>query len=371
MGSYEPEYPATYPPFPDTRSLKGVKCVPLTPVIGSEIKDVDVTEWLRAPNSDDILRDLALLIGQRGVIFFRNQHNITDELQKELCRRVNELSGAPKENGFYRHSLKAMQGADPEMGKVDPDRIYKMYQKPLNGLPRQSHIKEWHTDSSFEPMPPSYTCLRLAELPETGGDTLWASGYELYDRLSPPYQKFFESLTATHKSTALYGAAQADPSQMDSGPRGAAGNVGLEFTSHHPVVRTHPLTGWKSIFAYGVNCLSIDGVTDMESAQILEKFGRLILDNQDTQVRFRWEGTGDFGISLLILSLLTEEKLTIMTAIWDNRCTFHAATTDHFPVGPRIGWRCMTMGETPFLDPESKSRNQATGGWPYKLENPV
>lgn len=55
-----------------------------------------------------------------------------------------------------------------------------------------------------------------------GEDTLWASGYELYDRLSPPYQKFFEPLTTTAKSTVLYGAAQADPSQMDPGPRGAA-----------------------------------------------------------------------------------------------------------------------------------------------------
>ena len=72
------------------------------------------------------------------MLVFRNQDNITDTPQKELCRRLNEVSGAPKENGFYRHSLEAMQGADPEMGKVDPDRIQKMYNKPLNGLPRDS-----------------------------------------------------------------------------------------------------------------------------------------------------------------------------------------------------------------------------------------
>jgi alpha-ketoglutarate-dependent taurine dioxygenase len=82
---------------------------------------------------------------------------------------------------------------------------------------------------------------------------------------------------------------------MDSGPRGAAGNVGLDFESHHPVVRTHPLTGWKSLFAWGVNCLSIDGVTDIESAKLLKKVTRLVLDNQDTQVRFHWEGPGDLG----------------------------------------------------------------------------
>lgn len=58
MGSIGPQ---SYPPYRDTGSLKGFKSVPLTPVIGTEFKDVDVAEWLRAPNSDDILRDLALL----------------------------------------------------------------------------------------------------------------------------------------------------------------------------------------------------------------------------------------------------------------------------------------------------------------------
>ena len=82
---------------------------------------------------------------------------------------------------------------------------------------------------------------------------------------------------------------------MDSGPRGAAGNVGLDFASHHPVVRTHPLTGWKSLFASGVNCFRIDDVTDMESAQILDKIARLIIDNHDIQCRFRWEDVNDLG----------------------------------------------------------------------------
>ena len=128
-------------------------------------------------------------------------------------------------------------------------------------------------------------------------DTLWASGYELYDRLSPPWKRFAESLTATYKSTALANAAKENPKGMDSGPRGASGNVGLDFESHHPVVRTHPITGWKSWFAAGVNCFRIDDVTDMESEQILTKITRLITDNHDLQCRFRWEDPGDLGES--------------------------------------------------------------------------
>ena len=50
----------SYPPFDNTGTLDAFKQVHVTPCLGSEFKDVDVTEWLRAPNSDDILRDLAL-----------------------------------------------------------------------------------------------------------------------------------------------------------------------------------------------------------------------------------------------------------------------------------------------------------------------
>jgi hypothetical protein len=60
MGSIDPPN-SSYPPFPDAGTLKGLNVKPLTPIIGTEIRDVDITEWLRAPNSDDILRDVALL----------------------------------------------------------------------------------------------------------------------------------------------------------------------------------------------------------------------------------------------------------------------------------------------------------------------
>ena len=113
--------------------------------------------------------DPGCTVGERGVVFFRNQNNVDNKLQKEICKRLNDLSGAPKENTFYRHSLLAMQGEDPEMGKVDQDRIQKMYSPPVEGMPRQSHTKDWHTDSSFEPMPPSYTVLRMTDLPAAGG----------------------------------------------------------------------------------------------------------------------------------------------------------------------------------------------------------
>ena len=56
----------------------------------------------------------------------------------------------------------------------------------------------WHADISFERVPSDFACLRMHTIPRVGGDTLWASGYEAYDRLSPALQRFLEGLTAEH-----------------------------------------------------------------------------------------------------------------------------------------------------------------------------
>jgi len=77
--------------------------------------------------------------------------------------------GAPRGNGFYRHSLLAMQGENLEMGKVDQDCLEKMYWPKADNMLRQSHTFDWHTDSSFEANSPDYTILKMAELPATGG----------------------------------------------------------------------------------------------------------------------------------------------------------------------------------------------------------
>ena len=57
---------------------------------------------------------------------------------------------------------------------------------------------------SFERIPSDYAILKIVEPPnDAGGDTLWASGYEAYDRLSPTLQKLAEGLTATHYQVSL------------------------------------------------------------------------------------------------------------------------------------------------------------------------
>ena len=56
---------------------------------------------------------------------------------------------------------------------------------------------------TFERVPSDYAILKITDLPEAGGDTLWASGYELYDRLSPTIQKVVDGLEAVHYQVTI------------------------------------------------------------------------------------------------------------------------------------------------------------------------
>jgi len=126
-------------------------------------------------------------------------------------------------------------------------------------------------------------------------DTLWASGYELYDRLSSPYQRFFESLTATYAQPLFNETATKNNFSVHAGPRGAPENVGTELSTVHPVIRTNPVTGWKSVFAVGHHVQQINGLTKEESDEVLSRFVRLITENHDLQVRHRWVNENDLG----------------------------------------------------------------------------
>ena len=173
-----------------------------------------------------------------------------------------------------------------------------------------------------------------------GGDTLWASGYELYDRFSDAYRTFFEGLTATFTGEGFLRAANAAPDlyKIYEAARGHPANVGRDLLASHPVVRTNPVTGWKSLFAIGNFPRRINELSQRESDELLQLLYRRIESNHDLQVRFRWRNKNDF-------------------AIWDNRSAFHSATNDYD--ADRFGHRVVGIGERPYFDPNSKSRTEA------------
>lgn len=184
--------------------------------------------------------------------------------------------------------------------------------------------------------------MRLTQLPKTGGDTLWASGYELYDRFSKPYQKFLEGLEAVFTGDGFNRAAERGGFELYDKPRGSPNNVGTELTAIHPVVRTNPVTGWKSIYSVGGFPKHILGLYKEESDELLEKFKETVERNHDLQVRFKWRNENDI-------------------AIWDNRSAFHTATFDYEGLGERFGNRAVGIGERPYFDPNSTSRSEALG----------
>lgn len=126
-------------------------------------------------------------------------------------------------------------------------------------------------------------------------DTLWASGYEIYDRISEPYQKFLETLSVTFEQPGFGKAAERNGFELYDKPRGSPENVGKELKAVHPVVRTNPVTGWKSIFPVGGHVKHINGVTEDESKKLLDWFLDLVYRNHDLQVRLKWQNPNDIG----------------------------------------------------------------------------
>ncbi|KAI1416224.1 TauD-domain-containing protein [Hypoxylon sp. FL1857] len=319
----------------------------VTPIIGREFVGVDLAKWLRAPNSDELLRDLAITISQRGVVFFRKQDNIDNELQKELVQRLGELSGKPATSKLHIHPIinsgREHGGKDDEISTISSEQAKKLYAKNIVwSEQKQSQKNQWHSDITFEPVPSDYALLRLTQLPKTGGDTLWASGYELYDRISKPLRGFLDTLTAYYAQPAFNETADRNNFKIYSAPRGAPENIGEILEAIHPVIRTNPVTGWKSVFAVGHHVKRIHGLSEAESQKFLEWFVQLIVENHDLQVRFRWQDVNDL-------------------AIWDNRSVYHAATPDYLNqgLGERTGSRAVSLGEKPYFDPQSKSRREA------------
>ncbi len=124
-------------------------------------------------------------------------------------------------------------------------------------------------------------------MPPVGGDTLWASGYAAYEKLSPGFRKIIDGKYAVYQSAHKY-LDRDDPS---SGPK--------NIERVHPLVRVHPATGWKALWVNRAMTDRIVGLDRGESDAILNYLYHVYEDNVDIQVRFKWTpGT---------------------SALWDNR----------------------------------------------------
>src|SRR5690606_32504852 len=148
----------------------------------------------------------------------------------------------------------------------------------------------------------------------TGGDTLFASMYAVYDSLSEDMKAFLQNLTAIHDGSKQYGSrfnAQESP------------------CNEHPVVFTHPITKRNAIFVNPIFTQSIVQLSARESHAVLQ-FLFAQTTRPEFQCRFNWRTTS--------------------LAFWDNRCVQHQAIWDYYP-HKRYGHRVTIVGDRPVYEP--------------------
>ena len=131
-------------------------------------------------------RWLMVPVSERGVVFFRAQENLTNDLQKKLILRLGELSGRPKTSGLHIHPLlnseREFGGDDPEISTISSEQQKKYYKHDTSGelSPKKQSRAQWHSDIPFEPVPADYSSLRLVQLPKTGGGKFSMTREKLY-----------------------------------------------------------------------------------------------------------------------------------------------------------------------------------------------
>nr|KIR84851.1 taurine catabolism dioxygenase TauD [Cryptococcus tetragattii IND107] len=293
-------------PIPRNHSLDKWKSFEVTPFIGQEFgSDIQLSQIVNAPNADELIKDLAVLISQRGVVFFRAQDINVDD-QKTLGKRLGELSGKPGDSTLHIHPT-------TEISSSKGDQI-------------------------------SIITISFGTL--ISRDTIWASAYEAYSRLSPDFAKFLEGKEAFHEATFFSKAAEQYGIELRTGQRGSPLNEGPSLSAIHPVIRVNPVTGWKGLFVNHGFTRRILDVTKDESDFILDYLFKVTQNNHDLQVRFKWGVNYPTGIADV--------------AIWDNRSTSHSATYD-YEKQLRVGDRVVSIGERPYFDPLATTRRETLG----------
>ena len=114
----------------------------------------------------------------------------------------------------------------------------------------------WHADMSYRDEPPLGAVLHGLEVPPVGGDTMFANMYRAYETLSDGMKQIVETLVGLHDSHE-----PADYSQYYKGMSLTDKDGAVRQVSRHPLVKTHPVTGRKSLFISPDYCMELEGMT--------------------------------------------------------------------------------------------------------------
>lgn len=268
---------------------------PLTPILGAEITGVDLSDL-----DDESFSAIFDAFVRHSVIFFPDQPALTTEQHAEFAQRFGEIHVHP----FERLA-----------GRTTGDKAGVLTIRTT----AESTVaagNRWHSDVSCDDAPPQASILQLHEIPDVGGDTLFASLYAAYEALSEPMKHYLDGLTAHHTGEEAYRKVfkvkTLDPSatwpEVD-----------------HPIVRRHADSGRPVLYVDREFTHSINDLPKEEGRYLLA----FLLDHTervDFQCRFRWRRNA--------------------VAVWDNRCVLHHAMWDYWP-NERRGHRISVVGERP------------------------
>ncbi|WP_427914196.1 TauD/TfdA dioxygenase family protein [Ramlibacter sp. MMS24-I3-19] len=247
--------------------------------LGAELSGIDLTKGLDKSQAAEVRQ--ALLDHQ--VIFLRNQP-LTPSQFLAFARAMGEPIEYPFVKGLpdYPQII--------EVKKLEHEKVN------FGGI--------WHSDTTYLQEPPMGSMLLSKEVPPYGGDTLFASQYAAYEALSPTMQRLLDGLVGISSS------AKADVSKTreDRIKSDGTEEAKKEYRAEHPVVRTHPETGRKALYVNVAHTAGIKGMTDEESAPLLQfLFAHQV--KPEFTCRFVWEPDS--------------------IAFWDNRCTQHNPVNDY------------------------------------------
>ena len=249
----------------------------LSGALGAEISGADLKD-----SSEKNFKVINNLLLEHKVIFFRNQ-KITPEEQLALAKHFG-----PVETHAY------VKGRDkyPEIVRIIKDPNEK-----------NQWGENWHSDVSYNIKPTKAVILRSIKVPPVGGDTMFSNMELAWETLDENIKEKIKDKKAVHSSLGAVFFVN-DYKHMEGN-----GNID-EYSSVHPIVRTHPETGKKILFVNWTYTKKIVGINKKESDETLKK----IFEHQsrlDLTCRFQW----------------TENAV----AIWDNRNVLHYAIADFFP----------------------------------------
>ncbi|MEY2461111.1 MAG: taurine dioxygenase [Acidimicrobiaceae bacterium] len=264
---------------------------PLTPSIGAEVLGIDLAS---APD-DGTFAELDKAFADHKVLFFRDQ-DITTAQHVAFCRHFGDLEVHPF---------------------VPSKKDYPEVMVLLHDEDRRGTENTWHSDVTWRQEPSLGSMLRAVEVPDVGGDTLFADMEAAFAGLDDALQQRLRSLSAIHDFAAVFGGGKS-PEEL--------AELREKFPpAEHPVIRTHPVSGRPSIYVNAAFTAHIVGLEADESRKLLRRLYRQA-SIPEYQCRFRWEPNS--------------------IAFWDNRCVQHYAVSDYWPAR-RVMERVTIVGDRP------------------------